>query len=615
MVVEPVLLGVGLRQDDGGVAPGRDRHLRQHPEIPVVPILLQLLIQQLEGQGIPFGVLHLDLPHIAGPIPHGQLHHLGAGLGQGVEHVEDTGAAAAPLRAGHAHEILQAVAGAGTFRLGVVGVDVNGDGGGVDVLRDDPQGVLGLGAGRGHGGLVQAHGVLPGVLHTGAGDDIVEMGEQHILPGLPEGALPELEGGQAIGQGGVALRVAEGGLQTAVAPLDAALGGVAAGGEVLQLVVDHGQLLPHGLGSLEEFQQGAELDLGVDRPGHHIQGPLHVPAGGAAAVVAYAVDDQAGLQAAAAAGQIDEAGANVGRNGTVVPVGLPVGQHLPAGGGAVAVQHVVPVQGAAVVEVLHIAEAVDLRHVAVVAEGVGREVDGEILHAPLLAQVLPGVLDMPQQGLGVGHVFVRLHPAAGGHFPAPLGDAGLDALHQLWVVLLHDLVHAGLGLGEAEVRVLVHQVQHGAEGGQGSRHRLVEAPHPVHVDMGVGRQDQLVLLGILPHGGQHLLRLGAVGLGQGAVLFYRGQQVLQHLVQKAVILLLLRAGKPHGEFQLAEEPGGLPVGRSQVVLLLHRHTEGILEAGLFPVASQGALQAGEFRCQIAHAITSSLKIISDETKF
>ena len=110
------------------------------------------------------------------------------------------------------------------------------------------------------------------------------------------------------------------------------------------------------------------------------------------------------------------------------------------------------------VEILDVAEAVDFRHVAVVAESVGGEIDGEILDAPFFAEVFPGVLDMPQQGFGVGHILVRFHPAGGRHFPAALGDAGFDALHQFRIVFFHDLIYAGLGLGEAEVRVLVHKV-------------------------------------------------------------------------------------------------------------------------------------------------------------
>ena len=55
----------------------------------------------------------------------------------------------------------------------------------------------------------------------------------------------------------------------------------------------------------EEFQKGAEFHGGPDGPGLHLDGILDIPPGGAAAVVAHAVDDQAGFEAAAGFGNIE----------------------------------------------------------------------------------------------------------------------------------------------------------------------------------------------------------------------------------------------------------------------------------------------------------------------
>ena len=431
--------------------------------------------------------------------------------------------------------------------------------------------------------------MLPGILYTGAGEDVMEMGEQHVLPGLYHLLFRKSEAGKLSRQSGHGLRVLQSRFQTAVAALDPALGGIAAGGEIVQLVIHHRQFVPHTLRFLEEFMEGAEPDLGVNRPLHHLQGTLHVPSGGAAAMVAHAVDHQACAQSHAASADLREACGHLRRDGSVVPVGLLVGQDFLSGRRFVAVENLLPAVPPAMVVVFHFAEPVNLRHVGAVSEGVRGEVHIQPFHAPDFLHVVFGVLDVAQQGLACGHVLVRLHPGSGGDFPAALGDALLDFLHHIRVILFHDFVHRALGLGIFEFRVLVHDVQHGAEGGQRRRHGLVEAPHPVHVDMGMGGQDELVALGLLRHGRQDSLRRLAVLIGQHALCAHLPQQEIQRLLQHAVIAPAVLLGDMQGELQFADDPVVGLVGTRDVRLLFFGHAEGILVPCLLPVPTDGCL--------------------------
>ena len=306
-------------------------------------------------------------------------------------------------------------------------------------------------------------------------------------------------------------------------------------------------------------------------------------------MVSHAVHRQARAQPAAAPGKLRKPRRHMGRHRTVVPVGLPVGQDLLSRGRLVAVEDLLPAVPPAVVIIFHFAETVDLRHVGAVAEGVRREIHLQVTGPPYLFHVLLGVLDMAQQGLAGGHVLVRLHPGGGGDFPAPLRDPGLNLLHELRIVLFHDFVHRALGLGILELGVLVHDVQDGAESGQGHRHGLVEAPHPVHVDMGMGGQDELVALGLLRHGRQDPLRRLAVLIGQHALCVHLPQQEIQRLLQHAVIAPAVLPGDMQGELQFADNPVVGLVGTRDVRLLFFGHAEGILVPCLLPVPTDGCL--------------------------
>ena len=324
-------------------------------------------------------------------------------------------------------------------------------------------------------------------------------------------------------------------------------------------------------------------------------------------MVAHAVDDQAGLETAAGLGNVKNAQADLGDDAGVIPVLLPVDQQLFARGGAPAVEGGIPVQGAAVVHVFHAAEVVDLGNKGAVTEGIRGEIDLETvsIHAPGLREVIPGILDVAQQGFGGGHILVRLHPLGCRDLPAALGDPGLDLLHQLGVILLHHLVDGSLGLGEAEGGVLLHQVQHRPEGGQGGGDGFGIGPHPVHVQVGVTGQDQLVFLRRLLQGQQKLLGPAADGTGQGPLPCHFGGEKGQGVAYGAVEAASLGFTEPDGEFHLAQHPAQMGSREGDVLLFLHGLTEALLIAVMLPVAADGGLQLDKFRPKV-HSVLSFL---------
>ena len=134
----------------------------------MIPVLLQLVVNQLERDVVSVCIAHCQSAQISGPVPNGQLCNLTACMGQAVEQMENTGSAAASFGAGHAHKVFNAVACACAFRLAVVCIDI---------FCDHAHCVCDLGVGSCHRGLEQSHCMLSGILYAGAGQDVVEMGK------------------------------------------------------------------------------------------------------------------------------------------------------------------------------------------------------------------------------------------------------------------------------------------------------------------------------------------------------------------------------------------------------------------------------------------------------
>jgi hypothetical protein len=141
----------------------------------------------------------------------------------------------------------------------------------------------------------------------------------------------------------------------------------------------------------------------------------------------------------------------------------------------------------AMIIVFYTAQSIQLRQESTVTEGIRGEIQVKRsgINTPMLLQVLLGIENMVQYGLGAGHILVRLYPGRGGDLPAAFPDAFLNFGHQLRGEVLNKLIGGSLGLGETKLGVFLHQLQHGFEGSDYGSHGLIPTPHPVHIQVGV----------------------------------------------------------------------------------------------------------------------------------
>ena len=475
-------------------------------------------------------------------VPELDLDQLAAGEGGGVEDQEGVGAAgpraeggeAAPPgalagAAAEAEVAIGAVLEACATRGGLEARPTRSQGGGVDLPGNRPEAAGGDHAGVREGLLEEALGVLVGLADAGAGEDVVELQEHGPLPGLQQRLARVVHPDQGAAEQGRDLGVEQGVLALAVGELDLALGCVATLEDEVQLPLVYRQIGDGGLtlDGGEVIVGGGELDLRPQRPALHLPRGAQVDTGGAAAVVADAVDPEHLLETGQA-GEGEQAVHHARGDLAVVAGGrVVVGQHpravgalppekargLPGDGGlqpwAV---------GAVVVVAADAAAGQDAGHGPGVAEGVALPVDLDrvVGQAEVLVHPAPGVEQVAAEDLAAGHVLVALDPLTGGDIPAALGDAALDHREDLGGILAHRLVDRGLALGEVEVGELVHEPVHGGEGVVGDRDGLGPGPHPVHVNVGVAGAVDRVLLRHRAHRGEQRLGLGHEGRGAPA---------------------------------------------------------------------------------------------------
>ena len=322
----------------------------------------------------------------------------------------------------------------------------------------------------------------------------MELVEQHALPALGEAARILAPAAGQHGHGAERLAVVQMVLAVAVGLLDAALRGVAAGEDEVVFVRLDGQQRLMLCQPVKELAHPAEEDLGHQRPGLHIQDPLDIAPGRAAAVVAHAVDLHGGIGVVLRAPARQERGHVVGDRAEI-PARLAADQNLVARGRAPAVG-ALAVVAAAVIVVADAALPQQLRDGRGVAEGIRLKIERERVRRKIQqsGQILPAVEQVPEHGFGPGHVLVVLDPGGGRDLPAALADAAADGLQHGRRVFLDDLIRGRLRLGVDVVRVLLHEIEHGLEGVDDDADGLVRAPLPVHVDVGVRGADEVQLL-------------------------------------------------------------------------------------------------------------------------
>jgi len=107
----------------------------------------------------------------------------------------------------------------------------------------------------------------------------------------------------------------------------------------------------------------------------------------------------------------------------------------------------------------------------------------------MAAEEVAAEQELAGERFGAGEVAVGLDPHAADWLPAAFGDARLDRLEQLRVVLAHIVIELGLALGEVVVGELLHEAHDGVEGAAGLAPRLAQSPQPGGVDVGVAAGD------------------------------------------------------------------------------------------------------------------------------
>ena len=225
-----------------------------------------------------------------------------------------------------------------------------------------------------------------------------------------------------------------------------------------------------------------------------------------------------------------------------------------------------------------------------------------------MSGVVPRGFDVAEKGLCVRHVLVGFHPRGGCDLPPARPDPLPDPLLQLRRVFVHDLIDGGLRLAEAEVRIFVHDVQHGGEGGDGGGHGFRPGPHPVHVDVGVTRQNELIAFRVGGEGKQRLLCPPRRGFRHRPVLLQRPFEDGERGAHLPVVLPVQGRGETDRELDLGQDPDKIPGGRGDVHLLLPGHAEGLLVPELLPVAADLLFHRGIAFIQVWHGI-SFLKMV------
>ena len=143
-------------------------------------------------------------------------------------------------------------------------------------------------------------------------------------------------------------------------------------------------------------------------------------------------------------------------------------------------------------------------------------------------------------------------------------------------------VDRGLRLREAELRVLVHDREHRAEGVERGRHCLLPGPHPVHVDVGVAGEDQAVRAGRRRDREQEALGLEDAALREDTFSVLTGQEELERLSQRSLAQGRLRLRQPKDELQLRKYPAMPAIGWRDVVGFFPGEAERLFVLPLLP---------------------------------
>src|SRR5215217_2885757 len=362
--------------------------------------------------------------------------------------------------------------------------------------RDGLERVVEVACGDRHRLPVAIPRVFVGGFEAGAGEDVVELVEEHGFPG-PREILRILLALNLLGDGAEFLRGDHGVFGPAVEALDARVRRVAADGMMLQFVVDGREWQPARRGLLEEPIGGVEDQRGKFGVGAEPKDTLYVLLGRASAVVAHSIEAHSvdeGLSylpgapahvllevfARGAVLEGDTEG-KYPRADVRLPPEQVVGKTLLVGSGTH--EHIV----------VEPALREDLGQHAIVSEGV-HVVAHTRRGSELLFEVALAVEGLPDEGLSPWYVAVWLYPPPAHDLPASLRYTCSYLLEHPRVALLDPLVEGSRARGEDEIFAFVQAIQGRAEGGFRLLETLLPLPEPHRVEVRVPDHMQLLFL-------------------------------------------------------------------------------------------------------------------------
>ena len=390
-------------------------------------------------------------------------------------------------------------------------------------------------------------------MNVAAGKNVVELVQQQLLVARPQGVGgigPAGQGRQAAAD----FRLPQLELQHTVQPLQLALGGEGAPVHLqVQFAVPGSQVGVALQVLVQERRTAGHFRLGHDA--QLLEAPCHLQHLGGAAAAAVAVAEHAqGLSAhllvlVALPVLLDLAGH--------VPGDEVGGRHAGIHAGAVDAlpEEVVVGEAVGIVpgghlvgdEVIHAALFQDLRQDPAVAEHVRQPgvVDG--LAEGTAKEVLT-IEQLTNQALGSRHVAVRLHIHGAHRLEAALGHLLLQLREQLGIILLQRFIGVGLGVGVAELRVLIQEAQLNQDGAGVLLHRVDPPPVVGDVQVAVTHQGHVAGALVVGVGVDVLLHIGRrIRNALEGVEVHQIQGVAQlHKEELAVILVeVLAVGDVH----------------------------------------------------------------------
>ena len=160
-------------------------------------------------------------------------------------------------------------------------------------------------------------------------------------------------------------------------------------------------------------------------------------------------------------------------------------------------------------------------------------------------EVTLAVHQLARKALAAGQVHVGFHPHRTDRLPLTGGHALADAFEQRRVLALHPVVLRGLRAHEAVLRIRVHHAGRAREGAGALADGLTDGPQPRRVDVCMAHRNDLVRAGASWHCERGLQQLARRNGGTGNVVEVEGVECRGQFAQQPLPALVRRRQRSH----------------------------------------------------------------------